>query len=102
LKSGLVKTPNTLMVIATTAGRGQENLGYQEYEYARKVATGEVIDPSYLPIIFEADAKTTGRMKPFGTASIPACNMASLIFRLSAGKPNKPNTGHPNATRSSS
>lgn len=57
LKSGLVKTPNTLMVIATTAGRGQENLGYQEYEYARKVATREVIDPSYLPIIFEADAK---------------------------------------------
>lgn len=55
LKSGMAKVPNTLMIIATTAGRGQENIGFELYDYARKVATGEIDDPSFLPIIFEAD-----------------------------------------------
>ena len=57
LKSGLVKTSNTLMVIATTAGRGAENIGFEQYEYARKVATGEIINPAFLPIIFEPEAR---------------------------------------------
>lgn len=55
LKSGMAKVSNTLMIIATTAGRGQENIGYELYDYARKVATGEIDDPSFLPIIFEAE-----------------------------------------------
>ncbi|MHA6646354.1 terminase large subunit [Mesorhizobium sp. A623] len=55
LKSGMVKTSGTLMVIATTAGRGSENLGFAEYDYARRVALGEIVNPAYLPIIFEAD-----------------------------------------------
>ncbi|MBK3745819.1 terminase large subunit [Paraburkholderia aspalathi] len=55
LKSGMAKVNDTLMIIATTAGRGQENIGYELYDYARKVATGEIIDPAFLPIIFEAD-----------------------------------------------
>ncbi|MHA6646352.1 terminase large subunit [Mesorhizobium sp. A623] len=54
LKSGMVKTSGTLMVIATTAGRGSENLGFTEYDYARRVALGEIDNPAYLPIIFEA------------------------------------------------
>lgn len=56
LKSGMAKVPDTLMIIATTAGRGQENIGFELYDYARKVATGEIDDPSFLPIIFEAEA----------------------------------------------
>lgn len=55
LKSGMAKVPDTLMIIATTAGRGQENIGFELYDYARKVATGEIINPSFLPIIFEAE-----------------------------------------------
>ncbi|MDZ7874366.1 MAG: terminase TerL endonuclease subunit [Rhizobium sp.] len=55
LKSGMAKVPDTLMIIATTAGRGQENIGFEIYDYARKVATGEIEDPSFLPIIFEAE-----------------------------------------------
>lgn len=54
LKSGMVKTSGTLMVIATTAGRGSENIGFEQYEYARRVARGEIVNPAYLPIIFEA------------------------------------------------
>lgn len=55
LKSGMVKTSGTLMVIATTAGRGSENIGFEQYDYARRVALGEIVNPAYLPIIFEAD-----------------------------------------------
>lgn len=54
LKSGLVKTSGALMVIATTAGRGSENIGFEQYDYARRVALGEIDNPAYLPIIFEA------------------------------------------------
>src|SRR5690606_29844779 len=54
LRSGMVKTSGTLMVIATTAGRGNENIGFEQYEYARRVALGEIDNPAFLPIIFEA------------------------------------------------
>lgn len=57
LKSGMVKTSGALMVIATTAGRGQENIGFEQYAYARRVALGEIVNPAFLPIIFEADPK---------------------------------------------
>ncbi|MEW9838094.1 terminase large subunit [Mesorhizobium marinum] len=55
LRSGLPKTPGALVVIATTAGRGQDNVAHELYAYARKVALGEVDDPAFLPILFEAD-----------------------------------------------
>jgi phage terminase large subunit-like protein len=55
IKSGMGKRPGSLMVIATTAGRGNENLGYDQYNYARRVATGEIVNPEFLPIIFEAE-----------------------------------------------
>lgn len=54
LKSGLVKVKGSLLVVATTAGRGQENIAWDIVEDARKVTRGEVDDPSILPIIFEA------------------------------------------------
>ncbi|MBS9477653.1 terminase large subunit [Ancylobacter radicis] len=55
LRSGLVKQKGSLLVIATTAGRGQENIAWDIIEDARRVARGEVDDPSILPILFEAD-----------------------------------------------
>lgn len=54
LRTGLVKTPGSLQVIITTAGRGLENIGFDQYDYARRVALGEIVDPATLPIIFEA------------------------------------------------
>jgi phage terminase large subunit-like protein len=61
LKTGLLKLPGTLLVIITTAGRGQEGLDWEEYAYARKVATGEVDNPGYLPVIFEPPPKYNWR-----------------------------------------
>lgn len=54
LTSGLDKTDETLLVVASTAGRGQTNTAWDVVEDARKVARGEVDDPSILPILFES------------------------------------------------
>lgn len=55
LDSALVKTPDTLMIIASTAGRGQDNLAWKEISHAIKVQKGEVVDPALLPVIFMAE-----------------------------------------------
>lgn len=55
LTTGLDKTDDTLLVVATTAGRGQDNIAWEIVDRARKVARGEIIDPSLLPVLFEAD-----------------------------------------------
>jgi len=53
IKTGLVKVPGSLLVVITTAGRGQENIAHDIIDYARKVARGEISDPATLPILFE-------------------------------------------------
>lgn len=55
LRTGLNKTPGTLLVIITQAGRGQENLAFDLLSYARRVQSGEVEDPGFLPVLFETD-----------------------------------------------
>lgn len=55
IKTGLVKTPGSLLVVTTTAGIGRENVAYDMYSYAHKVATGAIDDEAFLPILFEAD-----------------------------------------------
>lgn len=56
LTNGLDKIDNSLLVVATTAGRGQENIAFEVIQRARKVARGEIIDPTILPVLFESDA----------------------------------------------
>ncbi|KQU81289.1 terminase [Ensifer sp. Root31] len=53
IKSGLVKVPNSLLMVISTAGRGQQNLAFDFFGYARKVQRGEIDNPSWLPILFE-------------------------------------------------
>ncbi|WP_200912075.1 terminase large subunit [Prosthecomicrobium hirschii] len=55
LRTGLVKTAGSLLVVITTAGRGHENIAHDIVDYARKVARGEIDDPATLPVLFEAD-----------------------------------------------
>jgi phage terminase large subunit-like protein len=61
LKTGLVKIPNSLLIVATTAGRGQENVAWDIVNYARRVAAGEIDDPATLPILFEPPADADWR-----------------------------------------
>lgn len=53
LQSGMAKRTGGLTVVATTAGRGSEGLAAERYKVAHDVATGKVIKPSFLPIMFE-------------------------------------------------
>jgi len=55
MRLGASKVPGSLVIVATTAGRGQESPDFPVYEYARKVQAGDVIDPTFLPVVFEAD-----------------------------------------------
>ncbi|WP_332712615.1 terminase large subunit [Pelagibacterium mangrovi] len=55
MRAGAAKVSNSLTVVTTTAGAGQENLAFDIIDYARKVARGEIDDPATLPILFEAD-----------------------------------------------
>ncbi|NTI41608.1 terminase large subunit [Rhizobium rhizogenes] len=55
IRTGLNKVPGTLLVIITQAGRGQENLAYELLKYARRVQSGEIEDPGFLPVLFETD-----------------------------------------------
>lgn len=54
LTTGLEKIDDNLLVVASTAGRGQDTLAWEFFDDARKVARGEVDDPTLLPILFEA------------------------------------------------
>lgn len=56
LKTGLVKVPGSLNAIITTAGRGQDGVAFEQYDYARKVALDPSFDPALLPVILEAPA----------------------------------------------
>lgn len=53
--TGLNKSANTLMFIGTTAGVGTTSAAHNVYEYAMKVARGQIIDEAFLPIIFQMD-----------------------------------------------
>lgn len=53
LKTGLVKTPGTLSIIITTAGRGQENVAWSVIDHARRLARGDINDPATLPVLLE-------------------------------------------------
>lgn len=57
LTNGLDKIDNSLLVITTTAGRGQDNIAHEVIERARKIARGDIVDPGWLPVLFEADPK---------------------------------------------
>src|SRR5690606_21664202 len=53
IQTGLPKVKEPLQIVITTAGRGQEGLAWERYQYARKVATGEIVNPRFLPVLFE-------------------------------------------------
>jgi len=85
IKTGLVKTPGSLLVVTTTAGIGRENIAYDMYAYARQVASGAIVDNAFLPILFEAapdedwrDEAVWHRVNPGLSCSPPYPDLAGL------------------------
>lgn len=56
LYRGMGKRRQPVLVMITTAGDDDESICFEEWDYARRVISGGVTDPSYLPVIFEATA----------------------------------------------
>jgi phage terminase large subunit-like protein len=56
LRTGVVKTPGSLLVVITTSGAGQDSVAYDIYSYAKRVQLGEIEDSGFLPLIWEAPA----------------------------------------------
>lgn len=66
LTAGTVARSQPLTVIMTTAGHDETSMAYDQYDYAKKVRDGIIIDPSYYPVIYESDGsidKDTGLEK---------------------------------------
>jgi phage terminase large subunit-like protein len=53
LTTGSMSRSNPLDIIVTTAGSDMETICGREYAYAKRVLSGEIDDPKYLPIIYE-------------------------------------------------
>lgn len=53
LTTGLAKVPNTLHLMTTTAGYGQDGVAWEMERYARDVAAGVIEDETFLPVILE-------------------------------------------------
>lgn len=52
-ETGLNKSPNTLLLSASTAGIGQLGPFYAKYDHARKIVDGRITDETFLPLLFE-------------------------------------------------
>jgi phage terminase large subunit-like protein len=57
LASSMIARKQPLFIVTTTAGHDRNHICYEQYVYAKRVADGDATDPSYLPVIFEADEK---------------------------------------------
>lgn len=57
LMRGMGKRRQPLLIMVTTAGDDDESICFEEWDYGRRVVSGSVIDPTYLPMIFEASEK---------------------------------------------
>lgn len=57
LRTGMTSRKRPLLIYTTTAGNDTTGPCYLEYQYAKKVLSGEINNPRYLPIIFEVEPK---------------------------------------------
>jgi phage terminase large subunit-like protein len=57
----MVKRTNPLTVVISTAGEGTGGLAHDLWDYSHKVASGEIDDPTFAPIIFAAPPEADWR-----------------------------------------
>ncbi|WP_230312208.1 terminase large subunit [Paracoccus lichenicola] len=94
IKSGQAKTDDTLMVICTTAGRGAEGLAADLFDYARRVAMGEIVNPEFLPVLFMAepdddwqDVATWHKANPGLAYGFPSMSGLRALAKEAEGNP---------------
>jgi phage terminase large subunit-like protein len=72
LISSMGKRLCPLTIVTTTAGVGRGTLAWELYEYALKVERGEVEDPSFLPVLYQAPPDADWRDEAVWHAVNPA------------------------------
>lgn len=72
LRNSMGKRDNPLSIVITTAGEGVHGLAAELYTYAKRVASGEIEDPTFLPILFEPEPGADWQDKEVWTAVNPA------------------------------
>lgn len=72
ITDSMVKREQPLTVIISTAGTGQGGLAWDLWDYSHKVASGEIEDPTFAPIIFAADPEADWRDEAAWRAANPA------------------------------
>lgn len=80
LQTSMGAREEPLTIVITTAGSGVHTIAHELYTYAKRVEAGEVIDPSFLPILFEAPADCDWQDEAVWRAVNPA--IASGFRRL--------------------
>lgn len=70
-ETGLNKSPNTLLLSASTSGIGQLGPFHAKYDHARKIVDGRIADETFLPILFEAPADVDFRDEEWLFATNP-------------------------------
>ena len=63
LRYGFATRKQPLLITISTAGYDREGIGYEQYQYAKKVRDNVITDPHFLPLIFEADPQGDYRDK---------------------------------------
>jgi phage terminase large subunit-like protein len=78
VRDSMVKRSNPLTVVITTAGEGTGGFAWEMWEYSHKVATGEIEDPTFAPIILAADPDADWRNEAAWRAANPAIDAGFL------------------------
>ncbi|MDR7125543.1 terminase TerL endonuclease subunit [Pseudotabrizicola sp. 4114] len=96
IKSGQAKTDDSLMVICTTAGRGSEGLAADQFDYAVRVAKGEIVNPEFLPVLFMAepgddwqDEDVWRRVNPGLVHGFPSLSGLRALAKEAEGNPSE-------------
>ena len=69
LVSSQGKRETPITIIITGVGRG--SVGWELYAYAKRVESGEVVDPTFLPVLFEVAPETGWRDRRVPAARAP-------------------------------
>ncbi|MCG3134589.1 MAG: hypothetical protein HMLKMBBP_01903 [Planctomycetes bacterium] len=73
-----------VVFIITTAGDDRESICYEEYEYAKKVRDGVIVDEQYLPVIFESDPAADWTAERTWRASNPSLGVTKSVEYMRA------------------
>lgn len=80
ISNSLQKRPDGLELNISTAGSDPDSLLATMYEYGRKVASGEVVDPEFLFVWYEGPAEVDLNDPDSVRAAVLACNPGADVF----------------------